>query len=68
MVEKSRMPTRKMGAVGIAGAVTTVLITISRDAFAYEMTPDLAAAVTSIIVFLAGYFMPNVTPQQEPPQ
>jgi len=64
MAEPSRMPTRKIGAVGIAGAITTILITISRDAFSYEMTPDLAAAITAIVTFIAGYFMPNVTPQE----
>lgn len=63
MPEPSSMPTRKMGAVGIAGAITTVLITISRDAFSYEMTPDLAAAITAIVTFIAGYFTNNATPQ-----
>jgi hypothetical protein len=66
MAEQNNMPTRKMGAVGIAGALTTVIITISRDMFNYEMTADLAAAVTAIITFAAGYFTANSTAQDRP--
>ncbi len=66
MAETNNRPTRKMTAVGISGAITTILITISRDAFHYEMTPDLAAAVTALVTFVAGYFTNNVTPQEPP--
>lgn len=59
MTEQSKIPTRKIGAVGIAGALTTIIITISRDALHYEMTPDLAAAITTVVTFLSGYFTAN---------
>jgi len=48
-------PTRKMTAVGLAGALTTIIITISRDAIGYEMSADLASALTTIISFGSGY-------------
>jgi hypothetical protein len=63
MGEKNFIPTRKTGAGAIAGALTTVVITVSRDALHYQMSPDLAAAVTFIIMFVVSYFTPNVTPQ-----
>jgi len=59
MAESTNVPMRKITAVGVAGALTTVIITISRDAIGYEMSADLSAAVTTIITFLAGYFTPN---------
>lgn len=66
MAEPTARPTNKMIGVGISGAITTVLITISRDAFAYEMTPDLAAAITAIVTFVTGYFTTNETAQEPP--
>lgn len=66
MAEKNFIPTRKTGAGAIAGALTTVIISLSRDAFHYEMTPDLAAAITFLIMFAASYFTPNTTPQERP--
>lgn len=52
---KPLTPTRKMTAVGLAGALTTIIITISRDAIGYEMSADLASAITTIISFMSGY-------------
>jgi len=66
MAEKTFIPTRKTGAGAIAGALTTVAIVVSRDAFHYEMSPDLAAALTFLISFAVSYFVPNVTPQERP--
>lgn len=63
MAEKNFIPTRKTGAGAIAGALTTVVIAISRDAIGYEMSPDLAAALTCIITFVVSYLIPNVTAQ-----
>lgn len=64
MSEKTFIPTRKTGAGAIAGALTTVIITVSRDALHYQMSPDLAAAVTFLVMFAVSYFVPNVTPQE----
>jgi hypothetical protein len=63
VAEKNFIPTRKTGAGAIAGALTTVIIAVSRDALHYEMSPDLAAALTFIITFLVSYITPNITPQ-----
>jgi hypothetical protein len=62
MNQPSNVPTRKMAAVGVAGALTTVIITISRDVIGYEMSADLASAITTIITFVAGYLTPNSDP------
>ncbi len=62
MKQSTNVPTRKMTAVGLAGALTTVIITISRDVIGYEMTADLASAITTIITFAAGYLTPNADP------
>mgnify|MGYP000971898222 CR=1 FL=1 len=64
MAEKNLIPTRKTGAGGIAGALTTIVIVVSRDAIGYEMSPDLAAALTCIISFAVSYLISNRTPQE----
>lgn len=67
MAEQNSAPTRKVGVGLIAGAMTTVIVSVAKDAFGYSMSPDLAAAVTTIISFLASYFTPNATPQERDP-
>jgi putative flippase GtrA len=59
MAESTKIPTRKVAAGGIAGAITTVIISICKDAIGYEMSPDLAAAVTTLVSFAVSYFVPN---------
>jgi hypothetical protein len=59
---KTFTPTRKMTAVGLAGALTTIIITVSRDAIGYEMSADLASAITTIISFVSGYLTKNEDP------
>lgn len=53
------IPTRKVAAGGIAGAITTVIISICKDGFGYVMSPDLASAVTTIVGFVAAYLVPE---------
>ncbi len=64
MAEPTFVPTRKVAAGGIAGAITTVIISVCKDAFAYEMSPDLAAAITTLVSFAVSWCIPNVTPQE----
>ncbi len=54
MDQKSAAPTNKMQAVGISGAVTIVLVYLAGLAN-ITVPPEVAAAVTTIIVFISGY-------------
>jgi hypothetical protein len=44
----------KVAAAGLAGAAATVLIWIGELA-GVEVTPEVAAAITTIVAFAAGY-------------
>ena len=63
--QASKVPTRKMTAVGIYGALTTVIIAVSRDFFGYEMSGELGSAIASLVAFGAGYFTKNADPLDE---
>ncbi len=56
-------PTRKMTAVGISGAVVTIIISICKR-YGLELSPDEAAAITALVTFALGYITPNATPQE----
>ncbi len=51
------IPTRKVGSGALAGAVTAVIIAISKDAFGYEFSGELASAVTVLVTFAVSYFV-----------
>ncbi len=51
------IPTRKVGAGALSGALVTILISISKDAFGYAFSPDLAAAMTVLVTFAVSYFV-----------
>lgn len=53
------MPSRKVAAGGLAGALTVVIISITRNAFSYDMNAEEASAVTTIAMFVVSYFVPN---------
>jgi hypothetical protein len=58
MAESSLAPTRKVVAVGVSGAVTTIIISIcNRNGLA--LTADEAAAITALVTFALGYLIPN---------
>jgi hypothetical protein len=44
-----------VGAVGIAGAITTVFLAVS----GIEADESLTAAITTIVAFIAGYITPS---------
>jgi len=52
-------PRPKVAAAGIAGAATTILIWILNSLMGVEVPPEVAAAITTILAFLAGYFTPQ---------
>jgi putative flippase GtrA len=55
----SAAPRPKVAAAGIAGAATTILIWILNSLLGVEVPPEVAAALATILAFLAGYFTPQ---------
>ena len=53
--KRSYAPTAKVGAVGIAGAITTVFLAVT----GIEADESLTAAITTIVAFIAGYITPS---------
>jgi putative flippase GtrA len=52
-------PRPKVAAAGIAGAITTIVIWILNSLLGVEVPPEVAAAITTVLAFLAGYFTPQ---------
>lgn len=52
----SNAPTRKITAVGLAGAIVTVLLWCAQLAH-IDVPPTVAAAATTILTFAAGYLV-----------
>jgi len=52
-------PRPKVAAAGIAGAAATILIWILHDLAGVDVTTEMAAAIATILAFLAGYFTPQ---------
>ena len=48
-------PTRKMNAVGMSGALATVVITLAAQ-WGIEISAEVAAAIVTLAAFAAGYF------------
>jgi hypothetical protein len=55
----SLAPRPKVAAAGIAGTITTVLIWILHNLAGVDVTPEVAAALATVIAFAAGYFTPQ---------
>jgi len=54
---RSALPVRKVNAAGLAGALMTVIAwMLSRRGI--SMPPDVAAALTTVLSFVAGYLTP----------
>jgi hypothetical protein len=51
-------PVPKASAALIAGALTTILIAVLAQ-FDVEITAEVAAAVTTVLVFIASWFAPK---------
>lgn len=51
----SKRPVRKITVAGVAGAVT-VLIVFVLGMFGVPVPPEVAASMTTLIMFGAGYF------------
>lgn len=54
--QPDRVPTRKVSASALAGAVVTILVAVA-EPFGIVIEPEVAAAVTTLLSFVAGYFI-----------
>jgi hypothetical protein len=54
-LDTTAKPTPKVAAVGVAGAVTIVLVWVA-GLLGIEMPPEVAAAIATLLTFGAGYF------------
>lgn len=50
----SKRPTDKITAAGAAGALTTIVVWVAGLA-GLDVPPEIAAALTTVLVFFAGY-------------
>ena len=54
----NKAPTRKVGSVGVAGALSVILVAIL-SANDVEVGAELASAITGVLAFLVGYLVPD---------
>lgn len=54
-------PVPKVQAALLAGAVTTLIVTVLKAAFDIEVPTELSAALTTLFSFAAGYIAPRST-------
>ena len=52
-------PYRKVGAGGIAGALTTLLVLYLTSQTGLEIEPDVVAAITTLLTFFVAYMVPE---------
>ena len=58
---KGNFPVKKVGAAGVAGAATTIIVFILNTYILPETKPltgEIAAAITTILAFVAAYLTP----------
>lgn len=58
-VESSAAPVPKVVAAGVTGSLVTVLVAIA-TAYGVEVSPEVAAALTTLLSLGAGYLAPRV--------
>ena len=59
---KSLLPTRKVGASALAGALSVVLVWVLNTFVLtgpIKITGEVASAITTILAFAVGYFVPD---------
>lgn len=54
----SRRPTPKVAAATLGGAVTTLIVWVL-GRLGVEVTPEVAAALATVVAFAAGYVTPR---------
>jgi hypothetical protein len=58
------MPTRKVGAGALAGALSIILVGVLNTyvltgAETQDISGELASAITTVLTFIVGYFVPE---------
>ena len=48
-----------------AGALTTILVWIVDAGFKFKIPAEVAAAVTTLMIIVAGWFVPAAKPQEK---
>lgn len=71
MNQESALPTRKVGSGALAGAVTVIVLWIINAATGVDVPPEVASAITFVLMFAASYFVPEgellpTTPPETP--
>lgn len=56
VTQDSKVPTRKVSATALAGSLVTIGVAIAQ-AFDVGLEPELVAAITTLVSFIAGYFI-----------
>ena len=54
--QRDALPTRKVTAGALAGAVTVLAVFVV-EAFGVDVPPEVASSVTTILAFVASYFI-----------
>lgn len=54
--QPTSVPSRKVSAAGVAGALTLVLVYLVNQFTGVEITAEVSAALTTLIAFAGGYF------------
>ena len=55
---RSGAPVRKVAASGVGGALATLILWALAQFANFHPEPEVAAAITTVITFLVGYFTP----------
>ena len=67
---QSAMPARKVTAATLAAALATILVWVLNSfvlSAAQQIGPEVAGAITTVLVALAGYFTPPAAQDQVVP-
>ena len=64
-MNKSALPTRKVGSGALAGAVTVVFVWIL-DLTGLDVPAEVASAITLILMFAASYFVQDSPTETAP--
>lgn len=64
-----RAPSRTIQTSAVAGAVTTIIVwALQQVSPGLEIPADVAAAITMVISFLAGWAVPDPAMRRRPPR
>lgn len=55
-------PSTKISAASIGGALTAIVLWGVNHFTGVDVPPEVAAAITTVVAFLLGYFIPETNP------